>query len=171
MVNESDTVLGRNTLKFIHEHMSDTVLPSWVNTVPAEIGTKSRGKLSADQWHILRVVYLPVILIQLWHQNRSKITILDNYMDLVSEVVIGSLLEVTQDTISAYKTVSHRYLRNAKKIYPGMNITPNQHNSLHIPMFLDLFGPLHAIRTFFSERMNYLLQQQNTNAKFGEYSF
>ena len=160
-------MLGKKTLKHIHTHLRDTELPSWVNPVPTNVGTKSRGKLSADQWHIFCVVHLPVILIPLWYSksglHRQR---LNNFMDLVTEVVIGGLLEMSESLIQLYEEVSLRYLQTAKKLY-DISITPNQHNSLHIPYFLRLFGPLHAIRTFFSERKNLDLQSENTNMKFG----
>ena len=91
---------------------------------------------------------------------------LDNFMDLVTEVVIGGLLEITEDLIEKCETVSLRYLQQAKTLYQ-FDITPNQHNSLHIPLFLRLFGPQHPIRTFFSERINFKLQTLKTNTKFG----
>ncbi|KAI0363205.1 hypothetical protein BV20DRAFT_906696, partial [Pilatotrama ljubarskyi] len=154
-------------LRRIQEALPLTELPSWVDRVPTNVGTKARGKLSADQWHILCVIHLPVILIRLWGRKtgRSK-AMLDNFMDLVTEVVVGSMLEMMEDAIRVYEESALRYLRTAKELY-NITITPNQHNSLHIPFFLRLFGPLHAIRTFFSERMNYLLQQTNTNMHFG----
>ena len=161
-------ILGRRTLQYIHGRMPYTELPSWMNTVPNSVGTKARGKLSADQWHIFCVVYLPIILIRAWYQDDSKKDILDNFMDLVTEVVVGSLLEMSQEAIAVYETVSLRYLQRAQELYPSMSITPNQHNSLHISLFLALYGPLHSIRTFFSERMNFLLQRHHTNTKFGE---
>ena len=87
-------------------------------------------------------------------------------MDLVTEVVVGSLLEMSEPIIQLYEEVAMRYLQTAKKLY-DINITPNHHNSLHIPFFLRLFGPLHSVRTFFSERKNLDLQNENTNMKFG----
>ncbi|KAI0689979.1 hypothetical protein C8T65DRAFT_518639, partial [Cerioporus squamosus] len=161
-------ILGRHTLKHIHANLRNIELPSWVNAVPANVGTKARGKLSADQWHVFCVICLPIILIRLWHKKGDhQQEILDNYMDLVTEVVIGSLLQMSEEAIKLYETVSVRYLRGLQKLYPGTQITPNQHNSVHIAFFLRLYGPLHSIRTFFSERMNYLLQRVNTNMKFG----
>lgn len=162
-------MLGQKTLKHIHTHLRDTELPSWVSPVPTNIGTKARGKLSADQWHVFCVINLPVILIPLWYRkSETHRDRLDNYMDLVTEVMIGSLLEMSEPVIQLYEEVSLRYLQTARRLY-NIAITPNQHNSLHIPSFLRLFGALHAIRTFFSERMNFLLQGENTNMKIGAY--
>ncbi|RPD56986.1 hypothetical protein L226DRAFT_443645, partial [Lentinus tigrinus ALCF2SS1-7] len=160
-------ILGKKTLKHIHTHLRDTELPSWVNPVPTNVGAKSRGKLSADQWHVFCVVNLPIILIPLWyHKSQLHRERLNNYMDLVTEVVIGSLLEMSEPVIKIYEEAALRYLHTAKRLY-NISITPNQHNSLHIPSFLRNFGLLHALRTFFSERMNLNLQNENTNMKFG----
>lgn len=160
-------ILGRTTLGQIHAELPLTEVPGWISPVPGNVGTKARGKLSADQWHILCVIHLPIILIRKWAPKGGRYTaILDNYMCLVTEVVVGSLLEMSEEAISMYESASLAYLKTAKELY-GISLTPNQHNSLHIPFFLRLFGPLHSIRTFFSERMNYLLQQHNTNLKFG----
>ncbi|KAH9893362.1 hypothetical protein C8Q73DRAFT_608263, partial [Cubamyces lactineus] len=165
---DTGAVLGRQMLKRIHEQLPRTELPSWVDRVPSNVGTKARGKLSADQWHIFCVVNLPIILIPLWGLGEGRPRqMLDNFMDLVTEVVIGGLLEMTEEAIQVYETVALRYLRGLKELY-STTITPNQHNSIHIASLLRLFGPLHAIRTFFSERMNYLLQQTNTNMHIGE---
>ncbi|KAI9063132.1 hypothetical protein FKP32DRAFT_1534736, partial [Trametes sanguinea] len=151
----------------IHAELPLTELPSWIDPVPRNVGTQSRGKLSADQWHIFCVIHLPIILIRKWAPKGGKfVKMLDNYMHLVTEVVIGSLLEMSEDAIALYEAEAIAYLQTAKELY-DISITPNQHNSLHIPFFLRLFGPLHAIRTFFSERMNYLLQRLNTNLIFG----
>lgn len=139
-----------------------------MNPVPPNVGTKARGKLSADQWHIFCVIHLPILLIPLWyHKSNEHRARLDNFMDLVTEVVVGSLLEMSEPAIQLYEEVALRYLKTAKKLY-NISITPNQHNSLHIPFFLRLFGPLHAVRTFFSERTNFRLQGTNTNMKFGD---
>nr|VWO99119.1 Zn(2)-C6 fungal-type domain-containing protein [Ganoderma boninense] len=164
----SSAILGRHTLSFIHEQLPLTELPSWINPVPRNVGTTARGKLSADQWHILCIVHLPIILIRKWAPQGDLFKrMLDNYMNLVTEVMMGSLLEMSAEAISTYETAAYDYLDGAQSLY-DFQLTPNHHNSLHIPFFMRYFGPLHSIRTFFSERMNYLLQRQNTNLKFGE---
>ncbi|PIL32244.1 hypothetical protein GSI_05489 [Ganoderma sinense ZZ0214-1] len=164
----SGPILGRSMLEAIHAALPLTELPSWVSAVPVNVGTKARGKLSADQWHVFCVVNLPVILVRLWGQ-RGPIyqKMLNNYMQLVTEVVVGSLLEMSEEATVLYEKSALEYLTTARELY-NITLTPNQHNSLHIPAFLRHFGPLHSIRTFFSERMNYLLQRQHTNLKFGE---
>ena len=39
--------------------------PSWLTSVPTNLGKPSHGKLNADQWHTLSMIYLPVLLIHL----------------------------------------------------------------------------------------------------------
>ena len=164
-------VLGPEVMAEIHKQLPATELPSWINAVPRNVGTKARGKLSSDQWHIFGVVNLPIILIRLWSDSDElHRKMLDNYMHLVTEVVVGGLLEMSDDAIALYEASALAYLDTGKAIY-GMRITPNHHNSLHIPFFLRNFGPLHSIRTFFAERINFLLQLQNTNLKFGRRYF
>ncbi|RPD57158.1 hypothetical protein L227DRAFT_479728, partial [Lentinus tigrinus ALCF2SS1-6] len=166
--DEEVASLPRNyTLQEIHEQLPLTELPSWINPVPHNVGTTERGKLSADQWHILCVVNLPIILIRLWAPKGGIFKAwLDNFMDLVIAVVIGGLLEMTEEAVIEYEKAAKSYLVTARELY-DITLTPNQHNSLHIPFFLRLFGPLHAIRTFFSERNNYNIQGIQTNQKFG----
>ncbi|KAI9059347.1 hypothetical protein FKP32DRAFT_1579810, partial [Trametes sanguinea] len=158
---------NRSMMQHIHEELPRTELPAWVDRVPANVGTKERGKLSADQWHVFCVVNLPIILIRKWGLSGGRQReMLDNFMDLVTEVVVGNLLEMSEEAIRIYEVAALSYLCKAKELY-DFKVTPNLHNSIHIPFFLRFFGPLHPIRTFFSERMNYLLQQTNTNMHFG----
>ncbi|RPD67245.1 hypothetical protein L226DRAFT_452550 [Lentinus tigrinus ALCF2SS1-7] len=162
------SVLGRQTLAEIHEQLPLTELPSWVNPVPHNVGTTERGKLSADQWHVLCVVNLPIILIRLWTPMGGVFKAwLDNFMHLVTAVVIGGLLEMSEEAVAEYENAAHSYLVTARELY-DITLTPNQHNALHISFFMRYFGPLHAIRTFFSERNNLLIQSTETNGKFGE---
>ncbi|PIL34333.1 hypothetical protein GSI_03108 [Ganoderma sinense ZZ0214-1] len=108
-------VLGRKTLSTIHEQLSLTELPSWINPVPRNVGTTTRGKLSADQWHVLCVVHLPIILIRQWTPKGGLFKrMLDNYMNLVAEVMIGSLLEMSEETIVAYEAAAYEYLNGAQ---------------------------------------------------------
>ena len=51
------------------EHMHT---PSWLTSVPANLGKPSHGKLKADQWRTLGTTYLPVSLIRLWDRLEDK---------------------------------------------------------------------------------------------------
>src|SRR5882762_8510709 len=82
-------------LRFDIEHM---YTPSWLTSVPINLGEPSHGKLKADQWRTLGTTYLPVSLIHLWDQledgdnKRSQQCkkLLAVTLSLISAVVIAS---------------------------------------------------------------------------------
>ncbi|KAH9920396.1 uncharacterized protein B0H18DRAFT_957099 [Fomitopsis serialis] len=144
-------------------------VPSWVDPAPRNFGTKQRGKLSADQWFSVCTINLPFTLIRIWgdEQGRRR-AMLQNYMDLMTAVVMSSMLAINDSHVKAYEEAIVRYLRSLKDLYKASEFKPNHHMALHVGAFLRRFGPVHSIRTFFSERMNFMLQRINTNRKFGE---
>ena len=93
---------------------------------------------------------------------------LQNYMHLVTAVVTSSMLEIDEGHIRTYEEAILRYLRGIKKLYKEAEIKANHHMALHVGAFLRRFGPVHSMRTFFSERMNFVLQGTNSNSKFGK---
>lgn len=54
--------------EMIELHSDMMVTPSWLISVPANLGQSSHGKLKSDQWRTLGTTYLPVTLIHLWDQ-------------------------------------------------------------------------------------------------------
>jgi len=161
-------VLGKTILNAVHEDMLETELPSWVNPAPAGFGTIANGKLSADQWRTVCSINLPITLIRLWSDDtQRKQAMLHNFIDLVTAVEVGSMLNTNDDLIQLYNTTMHRYLTNMKSLYPESTVKPNHHYALHLGDFLEAFGPVHSWRTFAFERYNYLLQQVNANGKIG----
>ncbi|EPS92416.1 hypothetical protein FOMPIDRAFT_1089163, partial [Fomitopsis schrenkii] len=153
----------------IHNDMRRTVVPSWVDPAPRNLGTKERGKLSADQWFSACTINFPFTLIRLWGKKVGReADMLRNYMDLVTAVVTSSMLEINDDHIRTYEEAILRYLTGIKALYKEAEIKANHHMALHVGAFLRRFGPVHSMRTFFSERMNFVLQRTNSNSKFGE---
>jgi hypothetical protein len=164
----AQAVLGKTIVSAVQEDILRTELPTWVNPAPAGFGTTANGKLSADQWRTVCSINLPITLIRMWSNNTDrKQEMLDNFMDLVTAVEVGSMLTTNDDLIQLYNTTMHRYLTNMKSLYPESTVKPNHHYALHLGDFLEAFGPVHSWRTFAFERYNYLLQQVNTNKKMG----
>jgi hypothetical protein len=87
---------------------------------------------------------------------------------LVTAVEVGCMFVTSGDHIELYEQYMLRYLTKMKELYKEANVVPYHHISLHLGDFLCSFGPVHAWRTFAFERYNHLLQQENTNGKFGE---
>ena len=78
--NESDDASGDNNddsltaaciftkdeLGAIRMCLSESIIPSWLERPPTNLGEKSHGKLKADQWLQLFSVFLPLILPEIW---------------------------------------------------------------------------------------------------------
>ena len=164
----SSIALGQEAFATIREVREAMELPSWINPVPRGFGTSEHGKLSADQWHTACTVLLPVSLILLWgNEDNRKLQMLNNFMDLVTAVVLAGMWRITPSLISAFEQHLQRYLSGLKELYKEAKIVPNHHLALHLPDFMRLFGPVHSWRAFAFERFNYILQRTNTNMTFG----
>ncbi|KAI0685130.1 hypothetical protein BC835DRAFT_1248024, partial [Cytidiella melzeri] len=161
-------VLGADTLPVVHADAERTELPPWVARGPKGFGTSQRGKLTADQWRTICTVHIPITLIRLWANSTTrKRSMLKNYMDLVSVINIGGMLETTEGFIQQYDSAILRYLEKMKELYPEAPFHSNHHLAIHLGQFLRLFGPVHSWRGFFFERFNHLLQGLHTNMRTG----
>lgn len=144
--------------------------PSWISLAPSHPGEAKWGKFSADQWRTFCSVNLPVTLIRLWGnqpQDSKEYCMLTNFMDLVTAVKLGTMRRVSTSLIDQYEHHMYSYLSTLLDLYPGTEITPYQHLSLHHGPLLRGFGPTNGWRCFPFERCNGRLQQIPTNKKFG----
>lgn len=147
------------------------MLPRWVDPAPIGVGRKKRGKLSADQWRSFCTIHLVFTLIRLWGREPEGsrwYDMLTNFLDLVRAVETGSMLVTSPDHRAAYETFMTRYLIQMKDLYKEAAIVPNHHLSLHVPDYLEIWGPSPQTRGFGWERFNFNLQQINTNKRFGK---
>ncbi|TDL15157.1 hypothetical protein BD410DRAFT_855780 [Rickenella mellea] len=152
-------------------YLDRTTLPSWVAPAPANVGSTRAGKLSADQWRSLCTVNLVITLVRLWGgkpRNDRHYWLLQNFMDLVTAAKLGTMRSMTQARIDGFVLHLHRYLENMLELFPHIGVTPNQHLSFHVALLLHRFGPSHAWRCWSFERWNHVLQNINTNMKFGK---
>ncbi|KAJ3529757.1 hypothetical protein NM688_g7809 [Phlebia brevispora] len=164
-------VIGRGILAEIHNDIESIVLPSWIGRIPSNLGSASHGSLSADQWRTACTVNLVTSLGRLWGPcaaNSNEHQMLDNFMDLVYATKFGTARTITKEDIQQYHFYMLRYLRNIMELYPSWPLHPYHHMALHFTSFLQAFGPTTSWRCFPFERYNYLLQQIDTNCKFGE---
>ncbi|KAF9455342.1 hypothetical protein BDZ94DRAFT_1316338 [Collybia nuda] len=162
-------VLGIDIMEAVWADMKNTQLPSWIGTVPHNWGTAACGKISADNWHVICTVHLPITLIRLWAQETGcRKDILANFMDLVAAVRIANMHVSTQNQIIAYNQTIERYVTGLQRLYPNFKLKPTHHVSLHIGDILWLFGPVHSHSAPFFERYINFLHRINTNQKLGE---
>lgn len=165
-------VLGRTTLQEIWADIEAMILPSWAGKPSSSVGRKGRGKLKADEWRTFCNVNLVHTLPRLWHGESTNVKprykdLLDNFMDLVTATKLASSRILTPQIISRHSRSIRQYLKGLRRLFPHVDLSPNQHLSVHLTTMLLDFGPTHAWRCFPFERYNYILQQINTSMKFG----
>lgn len=167
---------GLPELEVIRQDIDNTLLPSWLQRAPANIGNPGHGKLSADQWRTLCTVHLPFSLIPLWTQPGAalhKKKALHNFMNLICAVLIGTARSTTSERQAHYLSFMQAYLRGLKdkSLFSNVKLVPNHHIALHLPEFLKRFGPTHAYWGFPFERYIGMLRRINTNCKPGMRTF
>jgi len=85
-------VLGKDFMEAVWDDMKHMKLPMWIHPALPNWGMAERSKLSADQWHLVCTVHLPITLICLWgHIAGQKRDMLTHFMDLVSAVCIANM--------------------------------------------------------------------------------
>jgi len=69
---EKGHVLSEEEMEEIWSDIQSMVTPSWMVSVPSNLGSPDHGKLKADQWRALGTIYFPISLIRLWRMNRIE---------------------------------------------------------------------------------------------------
>jgi hypothetical protein len=158
----------------IHTDIASTITPSWLSSVPSNLGSASHGKLKADQWRVLGSIYLPISLIRLWWSaelgnSRSERCrkILDVTISLLSAVSIATSRVTSERHADLYLQHMQVYLTGLKEFFPDFKFVPNQHMALHLQDYMLLYGPVHSWWAFPFERMIGTLQRILTNYKEG----
>jgi len=151
------------------------VTPSWLTSIPTNLGEPSHGKLKADQWRTLGTVYLPVSLVRLWAlpprddpQAAGRQKLLSLTLCLVSAINIASSRTTSREKASLYTKYMTEYLEGIRSLMPDYQFRPNHHMALHLPEYLLLYGPVHGWWTFPFERLIGLLQDIPSNFKNGQ---
>ena len=93
-------------------------LPSWLTSVPTNLGLPNHGKLKADQWRVLGSTFIPVSLVCLWSSvevGNSRFEwcskILHVMISLLSAVSITSLCVMSVVAADLYMQHMQSYLR------------------------------------------------------------
>jgi hypothetical protein len=152
------------TTKHIQQVIKVTVMPSWINSVPANYGENSAGSIKANEWHILSMIYIPIALVTLWGEKDGTpipegshfLNILDHSMALFQAVIV----------VCQYRNLIKQWVDGLYKHHPHMINHPrrlNVHASFHLYDFLLLFGPVISWWCFPFERLIGMLQKININ--------
>ncbi|PPR01352.1 hypothetical protein CVT24_006317 [Panaeolus cyanescens] len=159
----------------IRKDIQEMITPSWLTSVPKNLGNAAHGKLKADQWRVLGTVYLPISLIRMWGKTDSldsqtllRREILLVTISLLSAVVIATSRKATEANANRYAELMHAYLTGIRTLFPKYKFRPNHHMAMHLQQFIVDFGPPHGWWTFPFERLIGLLQRLLHNGKIGE---
>jgi len=167
-------VLTVEELNQIRSDLSEISTPTWVPSIPSNVGNASHGKLKADQWRTLGITHLPLSLIRLWglrdfNDPRSQKCgeILDVTISLVSAVVLASSRTTSPAIATAYLIHMKAYMEGIKKLFPQYRFRANHHMALHLYEYLRRFGPVHGWWTFPFERLIGMLERIPINFRIG----
>ncbi|KAJ7633441.1 hypothetical protein DFH06DRAFT_1140154 [Mycena polygramma] len=157
-------VFDKDDMDFIREGLADIVIPSWIDRPPTNLGEKSHGKLKADNWFVLFIIFFPLIMPELWHnKSRRDLKLLDNLHDLVGATNILCSYATSPAEADTYTEFYRSYLASSKSLFPGLSTRPNHHYARHNSELLKWWGPLIKLGEFFYESHNGRLQKIKTN--------
>jgi hypothetical protein len=146
-------------------HVLQTVIPSWLEQPPTNLGERSHGKLKADQWLQLFIVFLPLILPEIWSASSSQNdSLLQNFHDLVACTNIICAYSITKESADLYHDYYICYLKSSKIIFLKAKMRPNHHFALHNAELMKFWGPLIKLSEFPFEQDNGIMQKINTNS-------
>ena len=167
-------IFTEDEVNSLRSDIENMITPSWLASLPANLGESSHGKLKADQWRTLGTKYLPVGLVRLWHQlssddprSRQRKELLSLTLSLISAIAIACRRTTSPTDAALYLAHMKSYLKGLKNVIPDYQFRPNQHMALHLPDYLQWFGPVHGWWTFPFERLIGLLQRLPNNFKMG----
>lgn len=150
--------------------MEKTTLPSYCSPAPRRIGDKSQGKISADGWRVFCTVHLIVTLGRLWGSlpadSREK-QLFTNFCDLIRATKIAAGRSISVARAEEFRDLMLRYLSGLDNLFPMHRLIPYHHLSIHLTELLSHFGPTTTWRCWVFERYNHMLQNIETNGRFG----
>ncbi|KAF9040619.1 hypothetical protein BJ165DRAFT_1350659 [Panaeolus papilionaceus] len=172
---KSGHIITQTELSQVRKDIQEMITPSWLTSVPTNLGSTAHGKLKADQWQVLGTTYLPISLIQLWGKEdastptdlqRRKMLLMT--VDLLSAVVIASSRKTSETNTHHYTHLMQKYLVGVQDIFSTYKFCPNHHMAMHLQQFFIDFGPAHSIWTFPFEHLIGILQRTPHNGKIGK---
>ena len=152
--------------------MERTTLPSWCSAAPPCIGEKGQGKISTDGWCVFCTVHLIVTLGHLFGSSPPDSRynqLFMNFCNLITATKIASGRSITVGRAEEFQDAMLRYLRGLDELFPMYQLIPYHHISIHLRELLSHFGPTTSWRCWVFERYNHMLQNIETNGRFGLY--
>jgi hypothetical protein len=163
--SDATCIFTADQLSKIHACLSDTVIPSWIDRPPTNLGAKSHGKLKADQWFTLFTIFLPLVLAEIWlsSPNEHYAALFENFCNLVTCTNLVCSYTVTEGSANAYRDYYIKYRKSLDQLFPNISTRPNHHYAMHNPELMKFWGPLIKLSEFPYEQHNGGLQKIKTN--------
>ncbi|KAA1478723.1 hypothetical protein DENSPDRAFT_861912 [Dentipellis sp. KUC8613] len=164
------SIFTSDLLEQIRLDMKQTSLPSWAGRPPHNFGSKSHGKLSADQWRTICSVNLVITMVRYWTKEGTtdrQRSLLNNFLDLVIAVDLLTRRSTSPERIDLYERYMKRYVSDIQELFEE-DVRPNHHLSLHLGEVGTGYGPIRGLWAFVFERYLGILRGYNTNSKPGE---
>ena len=163
-------------MQHIRSVIKETMVPSWVNSVPYNYRDASAGVLKADEWWNLGTIYFLIALISLWSKSLPGSIpnaagfhhVLDHTMFTVSVISLACMHIVTQACSDAYLSCMTKYLQDLQEIHLHASFVPYYRMVLHLPHFFHSFGPTCSWWCFPYEYLIGQIQQLLSNHKISE---
>ncbi|KAH6890710.1 hypothetical protein BKA70DRAFT_1441915 [Coprinopsis sp. MPI-PUGE-AT-0042] len=156
------SIFSTSQLSVIRLCLTDATVPSWVERPPSNLGEKTHGKLKADQWLKLFIVFLPMVLPEIW-DDKSTQPLLDNFYSLVTCTNIVCTYTVSDGQPDLYLHHYVRYRTTSAKLFAHAPSRPNHHFAMHNAELMRFWGPLIQLSEFPYEQHNGTLQKIKTN--------
>ncbi|KAF8493097.1 hypothetical protein F5888DRAFT_1618448 [Russula emetica] len=154
----------------IRSDMEKTTLPSYCSPAPPRIGDKGQGKISADGWRVFCTVHLIVTLGRLWGSlpaDSHEKQLFTNLCDLIGATKIAAGRSISVARAEEFRDLMLRYLSGLDNLFPMHRLIPYHHLSIHLKELLSHFGPTTTWHCWVFERYNHMVQNIETNGRFG----
>ncbi|OAV86738.1 hypothetical protein PTTG_29751 [Puccinia triticina 1-1 BBBD Race 1] len=160
-------------LDVVRQTILHTVLPSWIDRVPQNLGSACHGSLKAAEWLILYKFYYTIALIPLWirskdegspSQSNTRTSLLLESTTTLSQVAhFLTLPTIKVQDLPELDSLILKYRQCLLTGWPGKSSKPNLHLTQHFSDVIRRFGPPRSTAAWAQERVNGMLQRLPTN--------
>jgi hypothetical protein len=135
-------------LDVVRRTVLHTIIPSWIDRVPQNLGSASHGLLKAAEWLILYKVYYIIALIPLWTrpaataEERNQFASLLESTTLIAKIAhFLTLPKINPKDLDELDDLLLNYRKCLQKYWPSEPSLPNLHLTQHYPVVIRRFGP------------------------------
>ena len=165
--------LRPHELEVVRRTLIHTMVPSWIDRVPHNLGSASHGSLKAAEWLILYKVYYTIALVPIWSkayvecatgEEKERLSFLLESTTLLSTIShFLTLPQIDPKDLPELDGLIMRYRKCLHQGWPGQPSKPNLHLTQHYSEVIRRFGPPRSTAAWAQERVNGMLQRLPTN--------